>query len=476
MSINRFTMNCRLLLSAIPILLCLIVGRDQAIAQSKVMADKVVAVVGNSMILYSDLVQRSKSLAEHRRQLGYTSDRDPLCEALEDLIEQKILYNQAQIDSISIDVSDIALMVENTLSQEIAERGSQMAVEMYYHKAIFDIRSELQERYEEVRYANRMQQEIREKSSVTSGEVEYFFRQLPQDSLPIIPEQYVYSQIVRYPPSTEEAKLRTRERLLELRERIMNGTQFESLARMYSEDPGSALRGGEMDPMTKESFVQPFADALGRLKPGQVSEVVETEYGYHLIQLLDQVGNLYHCRHILLKPQFTDDEIQSTFTMLDSLKQEILAGNMTFSEAVEQYSEDKYSNRNGGVATNIELLEAMNQGDARAATTKFLKEELSQMPEVYNALKDMKIGDISDAFASQDMKGNILGKIVRLDEVVPTHIASLSEDFLQIEEIALRQKQDKDYEKWLKDKVAGMFIRVDPEFHDCQFERPYLLK
>ncbi|MFR4026216.1 MAG: peptidylprolyl isomerase [Alistipes indistinctus] len=206
-----------------------------------------------------------------------------MCEALETLIEQKILYNQAQIDSLNIDTGDIAIMVENTLSQEIAEKGSQAAVELYYHKPIFDIRSDLQERYEEMRYAGRMRQEIRSKSSVTSGEVERFFKHLPKDSLPIIPEQYVYSQIVRYPPSTEDAKFRTRERMLELRERIMNGTKFEVLARMYSEDPGSAIRGGEMDPMPKESFVQPFADALAKLKPGQISEVVETEFGYHLI-------------------------------------------------------------------------------------------------------------------------------------------------------------------------------------------------
>ena len=447
-----------LLLSAFPALLCLVAGSGSAAAQSQVMADKVAAVVGNSMILYSDLVQTSKSLIEQRRQQGYTSDRDPLCEALETLIEQKILYNQAQIDSLNIDTGDIAIMVENTLSQEIAEKGSQAAVELYYHKPIFDIRSDLQERYEEMRYAGRMRQEIRSKSSVTSGEVERFFKHLPKD----------YSQIVRYPPSTEDAKFRTRERMLELRERIMNGTKFEVLARMYSEDPGSAIRGGEMDPMPKESFVQPFADALAKLKPGQISEVVETEFGYHLILLLDQVGNLYHCRHILLKPQFTDSEIKAAFTTLDSLKQEILAGKLTFADAVAKYSEDKYSNRNGGVATN--------QGDARAATTKFLKEELSQTPEVYNALKDMKPGDISDAFASQDMRGNILGKIVRLDEIIPTHTASLSEDFLKIEEIALKKKQDADFETWLKNKVAGMFIRVDSEFRGCQFERPYLLK
>lgn len=443
---------------------------------NQVMVDKVVAVVGNSMILYSDLIQASKSLIEQRRSQGYTSDRDPMCEALETLIEQKILYTQSQIDSLTIDNADIALMVENALEQEIAQRGSQAAVEMYYHKPIFDIRSDLQSRYEEVRYAMMMKQTVNSKSTITSGEVEYYFKRMPKDSIPIIPEQYVFSQIVRYPPSTEEAKFRTRERILELRERIMNGTKFEMLARMYSEDPATAVRGGEMDPMPKESFVQPFADALVKLRPGQVSEAVETEFGFHLIQLIDQNGNLYHCRHILLKPQFTDDEIRASFKTLDSLKSEIQKGNITFKDAVEKYSEDKYSNKNGGVATNIELLAMTNRNDAKAATTKFLKEELSQMPEVYNALRKMKPGDISDAFASQDSRGNIMGKMVRLDEIIPTHKANLAEDFLRIQELALTRKQADDYEKWLKGKASSMYIRVDPQFKTCEFQRPYLLK
>ena len=297
MPIKHYTMKAGILCSALPFLMCLtpcsVLAQEpqasQASEQSQqsqpvpepykpsaqqVMVDKVVAVVGNSMVLYSDLIQASKSLIEQRRSQGYTSDRDPLCEALETLIEQKILYTQSQIDSLTIDKSDIAMMVENAINQEIAEKGSQAAVEMYYHKPIFDIRSDLQSRYEEVRYAMTMKQDVMSKSTITSGEVEYYFKRMPKDSIPIIPEQYVFSQIVRYPPSTEEAKFRTRERILELRERIMNGTKFEMLARMYSEDPATSIRGGEMDPMPKESFVRPFADALVKLRPGQVSEAV----------------------------------------------------------------------------------------------------------------------------------------------------------------------------------------------------------
>ena len=223
MPIKHYTMKAGILCSALPFLMCLtpcsVLAQEpqasQASEQSQqsqpvpepykpsaqqVMVDKVVAVVGNSMVLYSDLVQASKSLIEQRRSQGYTSDRDPLCEALETLIEQKILYTQSQIDSLTIDKSDIAMMVENAINQEIAEKGSQAAVEMYYHKPIFDIRSDLQSRYEEVRYAMTMKQDVMSKSTITSGEVEYYFKRMPKDSIPIIPEQYVFSQITHHRP------------------------------------------------------------------------------------------------------------------------------------------------------------------------------------------------------------------------------------------------------------------------------------
>ncbi len=447
---------------------------SRSMAQQEVMVDKVVAVVGNSMILYSDLIQTSKALAEQRRQQGYTSDRDPLCEALEHLILQKILYNQAQIDSISIASDNIARLVEEALQREMEERGSQRALEQFYHKPIYEIRSDLMNRYEEMQYAMTMESTIKEKTTIIPGEVERYYKSLPKDSLPLIPEQYVYSQIVRYPPSIEEAKLRTRTRLLEMRERILKGTSFELLARMYSEDPGSTLRGGEMEPMPKESFVQPFADAMVKLKPGQVSEVVETEYGFHLIQLLDVKGSLYHVRHILMKPQFTVDELQTSFILFDSLRNEIQQKKLTFEEAVAQYSDDRFSKNNGGVVSNLEMMEAMNHSDARAASTSFLREELP--PEVYKVMRNMKEGDISEPFASQDYRGNILCRMIRLDKIIPSHPATLSGDFLRVEEMALQAKQNKEYKEWLDKIIDGMFIRVSDEFKSCEFENKSLLK
>ena len=280
-----------------------------AAEKKQVMLDKVVAVVGNSSILYSEVMETSQMLVERRRQAGYTSDRDPFNEALEALLMQKLLYNQALIDSVQINTSDILQRAEDQVNAMVEESGSILKLQAEHHMPIYDLREIIRRRYEEQSYASAMQNEVTSKVTITPGEVERYYKQIDKDSLPIIGEQYVYAQITKFPKSLVEAKQRTRERLLEMRERIITGqAKFSVMARIYSVD-GSAIRGGEMEPTVLAGFVQPFADALAELKPGQVSEVVETEYGFHIIQLIDKKGDLYHCRHILLRPTYTVEEL-----------------------------------------------------------------------------------------------------------------------------------------------------------------------
>lgn len=444
-------------------------------AQERVTADKVVAVIGTRMVLYSDVVQTMGSMEAQRRQQGITSDRDPFCEALEQMVIQKVLYNQGLTDSIYVDHSRIYTMAEEALEQEIADKGSQAAVEKFYQKPLYEIRSDLVDRYEQVYYAYRMEDDVKEKVTITPGEVERYFRKLPKDSIPIVPEQYVYAQVTRYPPSQEDAKLRTRTRLLELRERIMKGENFSTLARIYSEDPGTAARGGEMEPVPKDAFVESFSNAMVKLSPGQVSEVVETEYGFHLIQMIEVTPNhLYRVRHILMQPQFTAQELETSFLLFDSLRTEIQAGKTTFEKVVLAHSEDKYSKNNQGVVSNLEEMEAHNYGVAKVASTRFFREDLS--PEVYEVMKNMKPGEISEPFASRDLRGNLLCRMIRLNEIVPSHEATLAHDFVRIEEIALRQKKNEEYEKWLEKTMEGMFIRVNEEFRSCDFENQAILK
>uniref|UniRef100_UPI00248DD202 peptidylprolyl isomerase n=1 Tax=Alistipes senegalensis TaxID=1288121 RepID=UPI00248DD202 len=306
-----------------------------ALAQKRqVMLDKVVAVVGGSSILYSEVDEYARQLTEQRRQEGYTSDRDPMNEALEALMTQKLLYNQAQIDSVKINDGDIMSRVEEQVQQMIDMEGSIPALEAKHHMPIFNIREIMRQRYEEQSYANSMQSEVVGKVSVIPGEVERFYKSISKDSLPTIADQYVYAQITKFPKSMTAAKQRTRERLLDMRERVITGSaKFENLARMYSQDPGTMMRGGEMDPSPLASLDPSFAAALENMKPGQISEVVESQFGFHIIQLLDKRGQLYHFRHILLRPVYTTEELGESLNLLDSLANLIHKDSLTFEKA-----------------------------------------------------------------------------------------------------------------------------------------------
>lgn len=263
--------------------------------KQQVMLDKVVAVVGSSSILYSEVADHARQLTAQRRVEGYTSDRDPMNEALEALMTQKLLFNQAQIDSVKINAGDIASHVEEQVQNMIEAEGSIPRLEAKHHMAIFNIRENMRQRYEEQSYASSMQNEVVSKVAVIPGEVERFYKSIDKDSLPTIAEQYVYAQITRFPKSITQAKQRTRERLLDMRERVITGkAKFENLARMYSQDPGTMMRGGEMDPAPLASLDSSFAAALENMKPGQISEVVESQFGFHIIQMLDKRGSLYH--------------------------------------------------------------------------------------------------------------------------------------------------------------------------------------
>ena len=423
----------------------------------QVMLDKVVAVVGGSSILYSEVREYADALVTQQRQMGYTSDRDPMHEALEALLEQKLLYNQALLDSVEINKGDVTTRIEAYLQSLIEEAGGIQQLETLQHMPIFNYREMLRARYEEQAYAQAMRQDVVGRVTVVPGEVERFYNSKDKDSLPVIAEQYQYAQITMFPKNIKEAKLRTRERLVEMRERIVTGkTRFATLARMYSVD-GSAIQGGELEPAPLSGFVKPFADALGELKPGQVSEVVESEFGFHLIQLIDKKGQLYHCRHILLRPTYTIEEIVAPMRDLDSIVNLIKKDSLSFEEAAKRHSDDKHSKQNGGVVTNHDLLERYSAYDAKLTATKFLKEDFGAMGgksiDDYNAISRLKEGEISAPFRSSDMVGNELVKVVKLLKVIPAHNASLDEDYLRLEQMALRRKQDVEFKEWLNKKM-----------------------
>ncbi len=448
--------------------------------KQEVMLDKVVAVVGGSAILYSEVDQAARELTAQRRAEGYTSDRDPRNEALEGLMTRKLLYNQALIDSVKINSGDIVGRVEEQVQNMIAEAGSIHDLETRHHMAIFNIREILRQNTEEQAYAGAMQGEVVDKVKVIPGEVERFYKNIDKDSLPTIAEQYVYAQITKFPKSMVEAKQRTRERLLDMRERIITGqAKFENLARMYSAD-GSAMRGGELDPTPLAGFDKAFGDALGELKPGQISEVVESQFGFHIIQMIEKRGNLYRARHILLRPVYTTDELNASVKTLDSLARLIRQDSVTFEKAALEHSDDAASKMNGGIVSNHDIMERYNAYDARLTQTKFLKEDFGKMGyksiDDYNAIRNLTVGDVSDAYLTEDMLGNQLAKIVKLVEVIPAHKASLNEDYLRLEEMALNAKQERVFRDWLTRKIDAMYVYISPEFRDGEFENKHWVK
>ena len=443
-------------------------------AQKKfVMLDKVVAVVGNSSIMHSEIEQVAQQLVEARRAEGYTSDRDPKNEALEQLMMQKLLYNQALIDSVDVNTGDIVQRVEAQVQNMTDEAGSVVELERKSHMPIYHIRELVRRQVEEQTYASAMQNEVISKVKVVPGEVESFYNTTNKEDLPIIAEQYVYAHITKYPKGMDAAKRRTRERLLDMRERIVTGkAQFATLARMYSID-GAAIRGGELEPTTLNGWVKPFADAVEELKPGQVSEVVETQFGLHIIQMIDKRGNLYHCRHIVLRPTYTTDEIVAPMLELDSVANLIRKDSLTFEAAALAHSDDKHSKQNGGIVTNHDLLEHYSAFDAKLTATKFLKEDFGvgggKSIDDYNTIRYMKVGDISTAFRTSDMNGNEMCKIIKLVDIIPSHKATLDEDYLRLEQIALQEKQQKVFQQWLDKKIETMYVYISPEYRNGEF-------
>ena len=437
----------------------------------QVMLDKVVAVVGGSSILHSEVSEYAEALVLQQRQMGYTSDRDPMDEALEALLEQKLLYNQAIIDSVDMMGGDIHSRVEQYVDMLVEEAGGIQEFERREHMPIFNYREMVRARFEEQAYAQSMKSSVVSKVTIVPGEVERYYRSIDKDELPMIGEQYVYAHITKFPSSLKEAQQRTRERLLDMRERVITGqAQFSVLARMYSID-GTAMYGGEMAPSPSSFFVRPFAEALEKLRPGQVSEIVETEFGFHIIELIDIIGDKYHCRHILLRPTFTRDELMEPAHKLDSIANLVRSGSITFAEAALQYSDDATTKHNGGIVSNHDVLARMGVYDgARLTATRFLKEDFGadggKALEDYNALKRLKVGEVSDSYQSTDLMGNQMSKIVQLVEIIPAHVASLEDDYIRLEEMALMKKQEEAYNRWLDEKKESMYIYIAPDYRN----------
>ena len=427
----------------------------------KGVVDKSIAVVGGETILLSDVEAEVQQI----RAGGSSSDRDLRCEVLESMMESKLFLMQARLDSLTVGMD----MVENNLNQRIdymrTSLGGDEEVEKYFGKPLYKLRQEWRKALEEQSLTEQERYEVASKiPEITPYDVQQYIESTDSMDLPVVPMKYQLSQICVY-PDREAAAVVVREKLLSLRERIMNGEKFSTLARIYSEDPGSARRGGELGMASKSIFWPAFSDAAMALRPGTISQIVETPDGYHIIEVIEKKGDMFNARHILIKPQYTVEDQEKAFARLDSLKTLVETEEMTFDLAARFYSEDLVTRTNGG-----------QMADPSTGSSYFEIDQLK--PADYAAIKDLEPGQISDPVESQDnegylqgRQGNLVYKVIRVDKILPAHTATFENDYTQILESVEHQKQMEAVNAFLDAKIKSTYIVIDPLFAECEFSR-----
>ena len=432
------------------ILLVAFLGVDCVSAQ---LLDGTIANVGTRQLLYSEV---EMEMVRARMQ-NAEAQKNTTCGVLEGLLVHYMLLDQADLDSIPLQSLDNSQEIEQRLSHYIQQAGSEDALEKQYGRTIAEIRQEMSQLVGEQRRSEQVRGKIIEKVLVTPSEVKQYFAALPSDSLQLIPEQFIYRQLVLSPIEAAEAEFQVKEKLLNLRERILKGERFSTLAVAYSEDRGSSIKGGEMGYMPREGFVKSFADAAFALNDGQVSPIVKTEYGYHLIQMIGKKGKLANVRHILLRPSYSSEILSRTVKRLDSIKALIGADSLTFEDACLKYSDDKDTRLNGGFAVNPQ-------------TGGTILDKETMMPVDYYAIKELKVGEMSAPFESRDRLGNVVIKVIRLERVIPSHKMNLNEDYALVQSMAKQQKERKVFDDWVEKKQSNMYIWLDSRYADCPFK------
>lgn len=416
--------------------------------------DRVVAVVGSNAILESDI---ENQYINYRLQSGiHGSATEMRCKILEDLLFQKLMVAQAAVDSLTVEEVQVSGEMERRLSGFINQFGTQEKLEKYYGKTVGEIKSELHDIVKEQMLAQKEQQSIIKDVQVTPSEIRSFFNSLPKDSIPLIKTEYVIRQIVKNPPISVEEKLRVKEQLLNLRKRILNGESFSTMAILYSEDPGSAKKGGELGFYGRGQLYPQFEAVAFKLKPGEISDVVETKAGYHIIQMIARKGDFIDVRHILLIPKVSPVDLDKARRMLDSVAQLVRSDSISIDDAVEKFSDDENKN-NGGYLINP------NTGG-----TTFEGEQLD--PQVSFTIEKMKPGEISNAVpmkTQEDQKDAY--RLLYLESKTKPHRANMEQDYSRIEQWALQHKQMQVVNQWINEKAAHTYIRIISEYRNCPF-------
>ncbi len=424
-------------------------------AAAQQVVESIVAVVGNEVVYLSEIEGQVVQLKAERDP---TPVEELRCRVFEDQLIQKLFLDQARIDSIEVSPESVESDLNGRLTEYIRRAGSEQALETYFNKSMAEIRKDLREMLTNQYIVQETQGTIAQNITVTPDEIKKYYNSIPKDSLPLVPRKVQLSIISVEPPDMEASKAEVRQRLLELRSRIINGESFKTLAILYSEDPGSAPKGGETGFTTRGELAKPYAEAAWALKKDVVSKIVETEFGFHIIQLIDRKGEMVNSRHILMRPKLTSEQTEWAILKLDSIAALVRTDSLTFQQAAMRYSSDKGTRANGG--------KMVNENPSERVTWLTLDE----LPREINlVVRNMKLGEISEPFRTTDPKGNNIYCIIRLDEEIAPHRVDMKDDYNYLAEAALRDKQNKTYEDWIAGKIKRTYIRVSDDFRGCSF-------
>lgn len=428
--------------------------------------DEIVWVVGDDAILRSDIeTQRLYMLNE-----GQRFDGDPYCVIPEQLAIQKLYLNQAKIDSITANENQVIANVDQWMNMAVNQLGSREKLEEYMGKKYSQIKEERKETVREQQIVQQMQQKLIGEIKLTPSEVRKYFNELSQDSLPNIPTTVEVQIITMEPKIPFEETDAIKARLREFTEQVNEGKmEFSTLARLYSEDPGSSVRGGELGFMSKTQLLPEFANVAFNLKdPKRVSQIVQTEYGYHIIQLIEKRGDRINCRHILLKPKVSDKELTEATARMDSLSNDLKAEKFTFDEAATFVSSDKDTRNNKGLMVN------QHYESSNYSTPRFEMQELPQ--EIGKVVYEMQVGEVSKPFTMLTDKQKEVVAIVKLKARTEGHKANLADDFQAMKQLVESKKREELLNDWIRKKQKTTYVRISEGWRNCDFKYPGWVK
>lgn len=433
-----------------------------ALAQDKTkVIDKIVGFVGSDIVLHSSIENQVAQM----RASGVNVTDQQRCDLLEEALYQKLLVDQAKLDSLEIPQGQVEMELDRRLRYFIGQLGSEEKLEQFYNKSISEIKEEFYDQIKDQLLAQQMQQKLTDAVQVTPAEVRAYYESIPKDSIPYINAEVTIAHIAAIPEVSQAQKDATRERLEGMRKRILDGEDFSVLAILYSEDPGSASNGGELGFTNRADLVPEFSSVGFDLEPGEVSEVVETQYGFHVIQMIERRGDEANMRHILLTVQLSPMDLEASRKQLDSLVKVLNDPNdtLTFERAANMFSDDKDSKNSGGIMRNPETGEASFEPQ----TLKYYDMNLPF------TVQGMEIGEVAGPMPYQSMDGKRYFHIIKLVSRTVPHVANLTDDYQRIKEAALLDKKYKSMNDWIQTKIESTYIRLDSSYLNCQFQNDW---